>query len=228
MGRPPHHNGYDDLPKLLPYFLIVVLFTVVASASLAWTRRRSRALRAGARMEIGTVEEATPANVRGVVACAEPLIAPFTGRPCAYVWVELYSETMGRVLKHVWTARRDFTIADSSGRAQILVERARFEIVADIVQIGRVTDLTSEQRAKVDGFRWSLPPIGPLELREAIVEVGATIDVAGVAAHELDPTPPQGERGYREGPALIPVFQGDVVISDGRSERRWIEPAPKR
>jgi len=206
------------------YLFGVALVALVAiSASGAWAQRRRR--RAGVSVPIRSIVESGPARVRGEVTCAAPLLAPLTGRRCAYVRIEFHCESMGRIHRYAWSERRDFSIADASGHAQVLVERAEFEVVADIIQMGRVADLTAAQRATIAQFQWSLPPIGPIELCEAVVEVGATIEVAGVAANDIDPTPANGARGYRDGPAMTPIFQRDVFISDGRRDRVWIAPS---
>lgn len=203
------------------YVFGVALVSVVAVGVVrAWAHRRPRL--AGARVPIRSIVASGPARVRGEVACAAPLVAPLTGRPCAYVRIELHFESMGRVHRRVWNDRRDFSIADASGYAQVLVERAELDVVADIVHMGRVDDLTAEQRAVIERFHWPLPSIGAIELCEGVVEIGATIEVSGVAANDIDPTRRHDASGYRDGPVMIPFFQRDVVVSDGRRDRVWI------
>jgi len=135
--------------------------------------------------------------------------------------------TSGKPVVRTHAASSDFTIADETGTAQILVERAAFEVVADFVEMERASALSAAGQALLATLGWPLPPIASVELCEAVVPIDADIEVAGSATREPELVPAAGERGYRDGQASLPVFSGEVTVLGEKRERRWISGKPR-
>lgn len=198
----------------------VVVATVTFAAGVVAAVRRARLGRVPLR-RIADAPEGLELRVRGTVRAPEPLVAPHTGRTCVYWRIE-YRAFMGGDLLRTAQQQIDFTIADGSGSARVLVERARFEVVADIVELGRASELTPAGRALVMKHGWEIPPVARVELCEAIVATDSSIDIVGPATREPDPSPSSDVRGYREPQATMLVFSRDHVVVEPRRERRYI------
>ncbi|HSD89765.1 MAG TPA: hypothetical protein VLB44_19675 [Kofleriaceae bacterium] len=171
---------------------------------------------------IASAPEGVPIVVRGRVSTPAPLRAPCTGRPCVYYRIELRVWSGNTVDTSVAGEQVDFTLRDDSGTARVLVDRARFEIVADIFEMDRASRLADASRALIAKLGWSLPEIARVELCEAAIEVDSTIDVRGIATREPDPAPPSGERDYRGDAPTVLVFESEHTIGEAPRERRFI------
>lgn len=199
----------------------VVVATVAFAAGVVAAVRRARLGRVPLQ-RIAGAPEGLEIRVRGTVRAPEPLIAPCTGRPCVYWRIEYRAFVDGADILGTDQQQIDFAIADDSGNAKVLVERARFEVVADIVEMGRASELTPAGRALVTRYGWELPQIARIELCEAIVAPDAAIDVVGPATREPDHAPSSQVRGYREAQPAVLVFSSDHVVVEPRRERRYL------
>jgi len=208
--------------------LVVLGFVgFVGSVGLSVARaRRKGPLRSRPLTPIGSAPEGAPIRVRGKVACPEPLKAPYTGRPCVYFRFELLYRGDGQIVVREHAAGCDFTITDETGTAQVLVERAAVEVVADFVEMERASALSAAGQALLAELGWGLPPIASVELCEAVIPIDADIDVAGSATREPWPVPAAGERGYRDAQPTLLVFSSETTLLGEKRERRWIGTRP--
>jgi hypothetical protein len=171
---------------------------------------------------IAQASEAEVVRIRGRVACDRPLTAPLTGRPCVYYRIEYRCTPGGKSATRAGAQQVDFTVRDDSGVAQILVERAAFEIVADIFETGRASAISPPSAAALAERGWEVPDIARIEVCEAIVAVDATIDVIGQPTRVPEPDVPRIELGYRDAlPARLVFAAGHRVVEKPR-ERRYI------
>jgi hypothetical protein len=204
---------------------MALIWVVVAMAAFAAgvvvAIRRARLGRVPLR-KIASAPEGLEIRVRGKVRAPEPLVAPYTGRTCVYWRIEYRAFVDGSDLLGTVQQQIDFAIADSSGSAKVLVERAKFEVVADIVELGRASELTPAGRALVMKHGWEIPEVARIELCEAIVATDSPIDIVGPATREPDHAPSSEVRGYRESQATLLVFSSDHVVVEPKRERRYI------
>ena len=161
-------------------------------------------------------------RVRGRVSCERALTAPLTGRPCVYYRIEYRSDVGSAITTSLDAEQVDFIIDDGSSLAQILVERASFEIVADIFETGRASQISNVSAAALAERGWYVPEIARIEVCEAIVAVNSEIDVIGQLTREPEPNQPQMELGYRSAlPTRLVFASGHRVVEKPR-ERRYI------
>lgn len=171
---------------------------------------------------IARAPEGEVVRIRGPVACERALTAPLTGRACVYYRIEYRSEAGGQITTCTDARHADFTVDDGSGVARILVERASFEIVADIFELGRASRVSKTSAAVLAERGWDLPEVARIEVCEASLAVGATIDVIGEPTREPDPDAPHAERGYRDAlPTRLVFASGHRVVEKPR-ERRYL------
>jgi hypothetical protein len=161
-------------------------------------------------------------RVGGKVECATPLAAAYTGRPCVYYRIELHCDFGADLVDREHDQRVDFTIVENAAVAQILVERARFEVVADLVEMGRASELSAKARALIARLGWTVPTVARVELCEAVVELARPIEIAGAATCEPDLRASPTERGFRDAQAPALVFSGEPTVLGERRERRWL------
>ncbi|HUS29042.1 MAG TPA: hypothetical protein VMZ53_11040 [Kofleriaceae bacterium] len=119
-----------------------------------------------------------------VVLDGEPLRAPWTGRACVYYRLELrVFSGQARTVDTVAGAC-DFAVRDDSGQAQVLSEHATFDLEADIVEAAPAASLSEKSRDLIREHGWNVPEVAQVELSEAALEVGATINVVGAPTRE--------------------------------------------
>ena len=171
---------------------------------------------------LASAPEGVPIVVRGRVSTQAPLRAPCTGRTCVYYRIELRVWSGNTVETSVAAEQVDFSLRDDTGTARVLVQRARFEIIADIFEMDRASRLADTSRALIAKLGWSLPEIARVELCEAAIEVDSTIDVRGIATREPELAPPTGERDYRGDAPTILVFESEHVVAEKPRERRFV------
>jgi hypothetical protein len=204
---------------------VLGMLSILVAGTIVWVqaiRRHRDPLRQLPTHAIARVAENQLVRVRGTVSASQPLTAPLTGRPCAYWRIELFvSRAVDRddyrAADHV-----ELTIADDTGVARVLLERARVDIVADIVLMGRASDLTPAHRTTLAAHGWQVPAAATLELCEAIIALDAPIDVAGVATREPNLAPDGSTRAYRDAQPTLLVFSGEPVILGDRRDRRYL------
>jgi hypothetical protein len=194
---------------------------VACTVGVAYVFVRGQRVRAPTHT-IGAAPEARQVRIRGTIKPDALLESPVTKRPCVYSRVELRVWAEGRVYTHLATAHTDFAIDDGSGIAQVLVERAHFEVVADIVEMGRASQLSEHAKQIAAHYCWPVPDVARTELCEAILAPGASVEVAGVATREPLTDALGDERGYRDGAATALVFSSEHVVRADPRERRYI------
>lgn len=161
-------------------------------------------------------------RIRGRVACDRPLTAPLTGRPCVYYRIEYRCDAGLKIATYTDARPVNFTVRDDSGVAQILAERAAFEIVADIFETGRASAISPPSAAALAKRGWEVPDVARIEVCEAVVAVDAMIDVIGEPTRVPEPDVPQVELGYRDAlPTRLVFASGHRVVEKPR-ERRYI------
>ncbi len=186
-------------------------------------KRLERAILAVPRVTLAATSSAVVRVTGRLVLAGPPLIAPLSGRPCAYYTVTVTS----RGKKQEWTVAREvlgqpFILEDASGRALVHLD-ATSEVTLGLEgeTSGNFDDASVVQRAFLErhgessttefGFNRSL------SYREGVLEAGELVTVVGVASREADPTPAQAARGYREQPTWM-VLRGSatrpLLISD--------------
>lgn len=172
---------------------------------------RVRDAREGERVKV--VGDAKPSG--------ETLSAPLSGRPCVAwqlrVWVE--ERRTGDLVNE--SQVREFYVDDETGRALVRTSAAKLALEEDGEGgMGTFQAASPELEAfckarGIDTKSW----VGlerELRYREAVVEVGETVAVMGVARWEVDPGSIAKE-GYRDGEKRLVVEaprDGAVVISD--------------
>jgi hypothetical protein len=144
--------------------------------------------------------------VSGTVSCDAPLIAPYTGRSCAYWRLEFVQQQLDRIATLTTVEATDFTIDDGSGRAEILVETCEVDVVSNYVEMERARNLSQKANALALRYEWGpFEDIAQVNVREAIIAIGDQIDVDGVGTRE-PARHHRGEQGYREAAQTILVF----------------------
>ena len=162
------------------------------------------------RTRIADVAEGEHVIVRGRVTCRSPIVAPYTGRPCAYWRFEVHQLADSVITS---TLAVDFRLEDATGVADVIVEVCSFDVVVNYVEMSRATNLSAKARSLFAqfGFPHEIAQIAQVNVGEAIVAVGEEIEVEGTATRE--PLPPDSqERGYREGGGTKLVFSRGAVV----------------
>lgn len=216
----------------LSFYLFFILILILA-LSFYFGRDAviRRALRKARRCDIGSAPEASFTKLVGALSFAEePLIAPLTGRRCAY-YEAIVEELRGgrnsrwvRVIHEV--GRRDFYLDDGTGRALVRTSGAEVVVTRDSHQrSGTFRDATPElesflrkhgrESTGVLGFNKSL------RYREGVLEEGEHVAVCGVGRRAPDPWGQPG--GYREQPTMLvlePQEKVPLYVSDDPSTTR--------
>lgn len=166
------------------------------------------------------------ARVTGRLGYAgEPLVAPLTGRRCAYyeVWVEQPGPGGSRRTILHQTAGQDFCLRDDTGKALVEIDGALFAVVKDAhTRSGTGADKGAHLEAML--ARHQAKPASSmyhdeLRYREGVLEEGEHVSVLGKATWEPDPEPGAESRdgGYREPPMRL-VFSSPgafkLLVSD--------------
>lgn len=178
--------------------------------------RRKRAQR------IVDAPEGVAVHVRGDASVPQPLVAPLTKRPCAYWRIEYRTWEVNLIDTSMAAASTDFWLFDGSGYASVLAERATFEIVADIVELGRASELTPSTCELLRTQGWTIPDVARVEVCEAVIAPGATLELRGNGTREPLRVAPTDERGYREGQTTALVFSSGHTVSEPKRERRYL------
>ena len=181
------------------------------------SRKRSAALR------IVDAQESVHVHIRGKAHVPQPIVAPLTKRPCAYWRLEYRSWELDYLHETLAIATADFWLDDGSGYASVLAERATFEIVADIIELGRASELTPDTCRVLRAHGWTIPEVARVEVCEAVIEPGTTLDLRGSGTREPFPVANAAlERGYRDGQTTALVFASGHTVSEPSRERRYI------
>lgn len=146
-----------------------------------------------------------------------PLIAPLSGRPCAYyeATVEQGNEDRWVLLARAARGCR-FQVRDGSGVAVVEPEHARVFIVKDYQNyVSPGGEATPVARAFLDKHlhksrRRHLNRTKTLRYREGIVEMGEAVGVLGFGLREPDPGAVTESSGYRDGPFMRLVMSGSA------------------
>jgi hypothetical protein len=163
---------------------------------------------------------------------ATPLVeAPLTGRPCLFYIVEVEVEA-GRGWRLIARERHGgpFIIQDSTGRAVIEPDEARFDISFDYVD-----HAWSNPTPREHGFVLRVQPsvVGVLftnqvRFREAIIRVDELVSVLGAGVREADPLAPPVE-SYRGEPVMRLRFSSapdaELLVSADRETIVDVAPA---
>jgi hypothetical protein len=221
----------------LPMFLIGVAILVaiaVAGAFFSHDARVKRALRKAPLATTRTFPPNTVATVQGTVCLLDgaPLVAPLTGRPCAYyeAIVEEYRSTGKRgswypVIRE--QQGQDFLLDDGQGTARVIMAHASVALVKDThFRSGLFQDATPvlEQFLARHGRQsqgWLFNK--NLRYREGAIEAGELVAVCGAGVHEPDPDPRAASGGYREqAMRLVLTARPDapLYVSDDMSSLR--------
>ena len=162
-------------------------------------------------------------RVTGIVRPhADPLIAPFSGRPCVAFCVRMWIGRIEDILTMDLFARTPPTIVESR---ELTLALPSGEIVT-VDPVGSQLDIElpaarrlNSDAARVEMFRarHPTPPGTRFRTLECVIEPGATITVAGALVR--DPQRPDGEIAFRNEPQARLRIIGDpgrsIRIVDG-------------
>jgi len=166
---------------------------------------------------IAQAADATLVRIRGRVACAEPLRAPYSGRPCVFYKVEVVCIQFNHRLHYQHTDSCELIVTDATGIARILPGRAQFEAYADVGEATRASRISERARELIQQMEWPLPEIAGVQISEHAIAIHDEVDVAGIPMREVHATEAR-ERGFRDEPPTQLVFAGDVyVLKAGRT-----------
>jgi hypothetical protein len=189
--------------------------------------RIKRALKQARRTPIADVKDGQVTKVVGrLTFIGEPLVAPLTGRTCAYylVVVEQY-RSYGRSGKWVQIVReerrQDFLLDDGSARALVRMGDAQVAIVSDAnFKSGVFKDATpvldaflARHGRQSQGWLFNKQ----IRYREGVLEPHEDIAVGGIGRWEPDPDPGAAGGSFREAPRrlrLQPAGGLPLLVSD--------------
>lgn len=152
-----------------------------------------------------TFPENTRGRVHGTLRQLEeaPLVAPLSGRPCAY-----YEAVVEENTTKGWRTRvresqgQDFLVEDDAGTARVIMRDARVNLVDDA---HFVSGILAEPTPTLEAFLhrngerstgWFFNK--NLRYREGVLEAGELVSVLGHGSREPDPDPRAAMGGYRE------------------------------
>lgn len=191
----------------LNYFPPFGFFAAVTAASLWYERRRAKKLAFYQReeLEVGQVNQPGFAKVYGLVEVPDPILAPFSNKPCAWYrvliqeyvrtnrasyWRTIHSSGQGRV----------FHLKDRKGEGRVEVDPAGAEI--RFASEGGTEHRESIVRYLQAAGITSLLGFGELRAAETTLEAGEKLFVMGTVR--------QGVDRYR----ISAGTEGPCVISD--------------
>jgi hypothetical protein len=193
---------------------VALLGVIVAGLLVGGPKRRAR--RALRRLPLTPIADAAAGawvRVGGTVeVLGAPLRAPLSGRACAYYEVRVEQKiSAGRSTRWITRAAeadgREFAVRDAGGRAIVRLREAELALVDDI---DRRSGLWREPTPDLEAFlaargiagkgRWSNPT---LRYREAVLEPGEVVGIAGLASREPAPTADGDGGGYRDAPTVL-------------------------
>ena len=162
-----------------------------------------------------------PARIAGKLGYVlPPLVAPLTGRRCAYF--EVLVEQQGN--KGHWrtlvqtTGGQDFSLRDESGQALVHLDSTMVAVVLDAhFRSGFGNDASPELEAFLSAHGTSSEGLvfnRTLRYREGVLEEGEMVSALGFARWEVDPEPSASSQigGYRDAPMRL------VVSSEGETK----------
>jgi hypothetical protein len=225
------------MPEFFPLFLLGVGVLVTIAVLGAFFSRDARVKRALRKAPLHTTASFPPdavATVQGTVCYLgdAPLIAPLTGRPCAYyeAIVEEYrssgrSGSWYRVIQE--HQGQDFLLDDGQGTARVSMAAATVALAKDAhFRSGLFQDATpvleeflARHGRQSQGWLFNKN----LRYREGVIEAGELVAVCGQGQREADPTPGAATGGYRETPTrlvLAPSPSMPLYVSDDMSTLR--------
>lgn len=205
------------MPDFFTLFLLgagVLVTLVVLGMFFSHDARVKRALRKAPLHTTTSFPDGAVATVQGTVCqlAERPLIAPLTGRACAYYeaiveeyrssgrsgsWYTIISEKQGH----------DFLIDDGQGTARVSMHGASVALVKDAhFRSGMFQDATPvlEQFLARHGRSsqgWVFNK--KLRYREGVIEPGELVAVCGKGSREPDPSPHAATGGYRDTPTRL-------------------------
>jgi hypothetical protein len=151
-----------------------------------------------------------PENTVGAVQGAlrylgdAPLVAPLTGRPCAYYEVIVEQPGLGEGWEEVIreSQGQDFLLEDDGGLARVRVQDCEVRIFQDAhFRTGLLNEATPELETFLakhgrTSTSWSFTK--SMRFREGVLEEGETVAVCGYGTREVDPDPRAATGGYRD------------------------------
>lgn len=201
----------------------VTLIAFVSALTNA-ERRRRRRLKKAPRRDIRHLPDKQLARYTGrVLGHRQPLEAPLSGRACV-CWRVVITERSGKSTRTLLDkqAGQDFTISDGTGKMLVRFEGAELALVLDgkyASGLGHDAAPALERFLAAHGEKstgWVFNR--DLTYREAALEPGEAVAVAGVAHAEPDPDPdPSLVLGPRETAmhmVLDPAPKQPIIISD--------------
>jgi hypothetical protein len=210
--------------------LLLVLLPVVGVGVGAWyfsddaTLRRM--LKASRRHAIADLPESMPGRIVGTVVAAvagsDILEAPLSRRRCVYYRVEVEQRSGDRWRRVLFeTHSIPFVIDDGTGRAVFDPAHARVSLTDDARESsGTFDDATPREQAllRSHGLRSQGIVFNKnLRYREAVIEIGETVAIAGCGVREFDPDAGAGA-GYRDAAPTRVRLKGSrrhpLLISD--------------
>lgn len=155
----------------------------------------------------------------------EPLVAPISGRPCAYYSVSIERNSVGRPAETLSEESKGvaFEIVDGTGRIVVDPAAATVLVVLDShTKSGFLNSPTESQLKYLETREVDCQnSMGYEELvyHEGVLEEGEYVVALGHGTMETDLNPSnQGKRGYRDGPVSRWRMQGHakkpLMISD--------------
>ena len=193
---------------------IIISVIAVAGVSgvliLGWAIASDPTLRTIKEVEkrrIADVREGEYARLVGTVEIDAPIVAPLSGRECAFWTVVIeekgFSDLWSTVLSEQGGV--DFYVRDESGRALVRLHADHTD--ASLTQDARFTSgLLKEAGPQLEAFLrkhghtskgWLLNK--PMRYREGVVTSGERVAVVGCARWEPDPDPKPTSGSYRDG-----------------------------
>ncbi len=194
----------------MPFVLLVILLTSAVVFYMLWyyspREKIKRALRDATKYSIRDFPDSSLGKVVGrLVLLDEQLVAPLSGRPCAYFSISV-EEYRSRGKSGSWVTMVeeergvDFALDDGSGTAIVVVASAKTALSSDHrSSSGTFDDPTPREQSYLDSHgRESEGWVFNKKIRyiEAVLEPGELVSVYGYGSKEPDPKATPG--GYRE------------------------------
>lgn len=197
-------------PRVVTAALIVAA-GMIAIAALARLRTH---LSAPPVTMISAAPDSTLVRIRGRVSAETALQAPYSSVRCVYYRVELSCAQFNRKVTYEHAESCDFVVADATGTALVLHERAQFDARPHDGEATRASKLSERALAVIRAHGWAVPDIAAVAFTESVIAVGDDVDVAGITSHGA-PVDETRERGFRDAPPTQLVFAGDVYVLRG-------------
>jgi hypothetical protein len=196
---------------IVNFFLILAAMLAVPVIQYAWKYYGPDAVRR--RRLLGAPLHTTtefPENTVGAVQGAlrylgdGPLVAPLTGRPCAYYEVVVEQRGINEGWDEIIRERQgqDFLLEDDHGLAQVRMRDCEVLLTNDAhFTTGLFEHATPELEALLarhgeKSTTWVFTRA--MRFREGVLEAGETVAVCGHGTREVDPDPRAATGGYRD------------------------------